>query len=160
MGMPWFSILIKVGTIAGLTSVMLILTYGQSRIFYAMARDGLLPRLFSTLHPKFRTPWLGTIILGILIAIAAAMLPITILGDLVSLGTAAAFGIVCLSVHAAAEGASGPAPAVPRAVRAGRSRSSASVGAGDHGGPGAPGHRRQGGGGGPHPGHPAHRATP
>lgn len=98
MDMPWFSILIKVGTIAGLTSVMLILTYGQSRIFYAMARDGLLPRVFATLHDKFRTPWIGTIILGVLIAISAAVLPITILGDLVSLGTACAFGIVCLSV--------------------------------------------------------------
>jgi APA family basic amino acid/polyamine antiporter len=98
MGMPWFSILIKVGTIAGLSSVMLILTYGQSRIFYAMARDGLLPKVFARLHEKFRTPWLGTIILGILIAIAASLLPITILGDLVSLGTATAFAIVCLSV--------------------------------------------------------------
>jgi APA family basic amino acid/polyamine antiporter len=98
MGMPWFSILIKVGTVAGLTSVMLILTYGQSRIFYAMARDGLLPRVFSVLHEKFRTPWLGTIILGALIAVAASLLPISILGDLVSLGTAAAFAIVCLSV--------------------------------------------------------------
>lgn len=97
MGLPWFSILIKVGTIAGLSSVMLILTYGQSRIFYAMARDGLLPRVFSSLHPKFRTPWLGTIILGGLIAFAAATLPITILGDLTSLGTACAFAIVCLS---------------------------------------------------------------
>jgi APA family basic amino acid/polyamine antiporter len=98
MDMGWFSLLIKVGTIAGLTSVMLILTYGQSRIFYAMARDGLLPNVFSRLHPKFRTPWLGTLILGALIALSAALLPITILGDLVSLGTAFAFGIVCLSV--------------------------------------------------------------
>jgi APA family basic amino acid/polyamine antiporter len=98
MGIGWFSLLIKVGTIAGLTSVMLILTYGQSRIFYAMARDGLLPKVFSTLHPSFRTPWIGTIILGVLIAIGSAALPITILGDLVSLGTACAFGIVCLSV--------------------------------------------------------------
>lgn len=98
MEMPWFSLLIKVGTIAGLTSVMLILTYGQSRIFYAMARDGLLPRIFSTLHARFRTPWAGTLILGGLIAVLASMLPIGILGDLVSLGTACAFGIVCLSV--------------------------------------------------------------
>ena len=97
MGMPWFSLLIKIGTIAGLSSVMLILTYGQSRIFYAMARDGLLPNAFARLHPKFRTPWLGTIILGGLIAFAAAVLPITILGDLTSLGTACAFGIVCYS---------------------------------------------------------------
>jgi APA family basic amino acid/polyamine antiporter len=77
---------------------MLILTYGQSRVFYAMARDGLLPRFFATLHEKFRTPWIGTIILGVVIAIMASLLPISILGDLVSLGTACAFGIVCLSV--------------------------------------------------------------
>ena len=98
MEMPWFSLLIKVGTIAGLTSVMLILTYGQSRIFYAIARDGLLPRVFSVLHSKFRTPWAGTLILGVAIAVMASMLPIGILGDLVSLGTACAFGIVSLSV--------------------------------------------------------------
>lgn len=98
MEMPWFSLLIKVGTIAGLTSVMLILTYGQSRIFYAIARDGLLPRVFSLLHKRFRTPWAGTLILGIGIAVLASMLPIGILGDLVSLGTASAFGIVSLSV--------------------------------------------------------------
>ncbi|MCF8503418.1 MAG: amino acid permease [Caulobacter sp.] len=98
MGTDWFSILIKVGAVAGLSSVMLILTYGQTRVFYAMARDGLLPRFFSTLHDKFRTPWIGTIVLGTIIAVAAAFLPIEILGDLVSLGTATAFGIVCLSV--------------------------------------------------------------
>ncbi len=98
MGMPAFSFLIKVGAIAGLSSVMLILTYGQSRVFFAMARDGLLPRPFCKVHPKFRTPWVGTIILGVLISIAASLLPITILGDLVSLGTATAFGIVCLAV--------------------------------------------------------------
>ena len=98
MDQAWFAVLIKVGAVAGLTSVMLILTYGQSRVFYAMARDGLLPRAFATLHDKFRTPWIGTIILGIIIAILAALLPIQILGDLVSLGTATAFGIVSLSV--------------------------------------------------------------
>ena len=98
MGVDWFSILIKVGAVAGLSSVMLILTYGQTRVFYAMARDGLLPKFFAKLHDKFRTPWIGTIVLGTIIAIAAAFLPIEILGDLVSLGTATAFGIVCLSV--------------------------------------------------------------
>ena len=98
IGIAWLSIVIKIGAIAGLTSVMLILTYGQSRVFYAMAKDGLLPKMFSTLHPRFRTPWIGTIILGSLIAIAASLLPIDILGDLVSLGTACAFGIVCFSV--------------------------------------------------------------
>lgn len=98
MGVPWFAILIKLGAVAGLSSVMLILTYGQSRVFYAMARDGLLPRFFAKLHTGFRTPWIGTIILGLLIATAAAMLPIEILGDLVSLGTGVAFAIVCISV--------------------------------------------------------------
>jgi APA family basic amino acid/polyamine antiporter len=92
------SFLIKIGAITGLSSVMLVLCYGQTRIFYTMARDGLLPKAFAVVHPKFRTPWIGTIVLGILIAIAAAFLPISILGDLVSLGTATAFSIVCLSV--------------------------------------------------------------
>jgi basic amino acid/polyamine antiporter, APA family len=90
--------LIKIGAITGLSSVMLVLCYGQTRIFYTMARDGLLPRAFAVIHPSFRTPWIGTILLGILIAIAASFLPISILGDLVSLGTAVAFSIVCLSV--------------------------------------------------------------
>jgi len=90
--------LIKIGAITGLSSVMLVLCYGQTRVFYTMARDGLLPKPFAKVHPKFRTPWIGTIVLGILIAIAAAFLPISILGDLVSLGTATAFAIVCLSV--------------------------------------------------------------
>lgn len=92
------SLLIKVGAVAGLSSVMLVLCFGQTRIFYTMARDGLLPKVFARIHPKFRTPWLGTILLGIMIAIAAAFLPISLLGDLVSLGTAVAFSIVCLSV--------------------------------------------------------------
>ncbi|MGV8928822.1 MAG: amino acid permease [Brevundimonas sp.] len=92
------SLLIKIGAITGLSSVMLVLCYGQTRIFYTMARDGLLPRVFAVIHPKFRTPWLGTILLGVLIAITAAFLPISLLGQLVSFGTAVAFSIVCLSV--------------------------------------------------------------
>lgn len=92
------SLLIKIGAVTGLSSVMLVLVFGQTRIFYTMARDGLLPKVFSTIHPKFRTPWLGTILLGVLISLAAAFLPISILGDLVSLGTALAFSIVCFSV--------------------------------------------------------------
>lgn len=92
------SFLIKIGAVTGLSSVMLVLCFGQTRVFYTMARDGLLPRAFAVVHEKFRTPWIGTILLGISIAIAAAFLPIGILGDLVSLGTALAFSIVCLSV--------------------------------------------------------------
>jgi APA family basic amino acid/polyamine antiporter len=94
----WFAILIKVGAVAGLSSVMLILTYGQTRVFFAMARDGLLPNLFSTLHKRFRTPWIGTLVLGGVIAVTASLLPIDVLGNLVSLGTAVAFAIVCISV--------------------------------------------------------------
>ncbi|GGZ40653.1 amino acid permease [Asticcacaulis endophyticus] len=92
------SLLIKVGAVAGLSSVMLVLCFGQTRIFYTMSRDGLLPAVFSKIHDKFRTPWLGTILLGIMVAVAASFLPISLLGDLVSLGTAVAFSIVCLSV--------------------------------------------------------------
>ena len=92
------SVMIKVGAVTGLSSVMLVLSYGQTRIFYTMARDGLLPKSLAVIHPKFRTPWIGTIFLGAFIAVAAAFLPIDLLGDLVSLGTALAFSIVCLSV--------------------------------------------------------------
>ncbi len=92
------SFLIKIGAITGLSSVMLVLCFGQTRVFYTMARDGLLPRAFALVHQKFRTPWIGTILLGVAIAVAAAFLPIGILGDLVSLGTALAFSIVCFSV--------------------------------------------------------------
>ena len=98
MGLPWFSFLIKVGAITGLSSVMLVLCYAQTRVFYQMARDGLLPTVFSKIHDTLRTPANGTVLLGVIIAIAAATLPLGVLGDLVSLGTAAAFLIVCLSV--------------------------------------------------------------
>ena len=92
------SLAIKIGAFTGLSSVMLVLSYAQTRIFYTMARDGLLPKMFAVIHPKFRTPWIGTILLGMVIAVAAAFLPIDLLSDLVSLGTALAFAIVCLSV--------------------------------------------------------------
>ncbi|MDR3511354.1 MAG: amino acid permease [Caulobacteraceae bacterium] len=98
MGRPEFALVIKFGALMGLSSVLLVNGYGQSRIAFAMARDGLLPPLFCALHRRFRTPWLGTILLGLFSASAAAFLPITLLGDLVSLGTALAFSIVCLSV--------------------------------------------------------------
>jgi APA family basic amino acid/polyamine antiporter len=92
------SLLIKIGAFAGLTSVMLVLIYAQTRVFYQMARDGLIPGFFANIHKTFKTPAMGTIVLGILIAIAAALLPLGVLGDLVSLGTALAFAIVCISV--------------------------------------------------------------
>ncbi|MBL8267004.1 amino acid permease [Steroidobacter sp.] len=98
MELPWFGLVVKLGAIAGLFSVMLATTYGQTRVFYAMSRDGLLPALFARVHAKRRTPHIGTLVLGVAIALAAALLPITILSDLVTLGTALAFGIVCISV--------------------------------------------------------------
>jgi basic amino acid/polyamine antiporter, APA family len=94
----WFAQTIKVGAIIGLTSVILVLMYGQTRIFYTMARDGLLPKPFAKVHPKFRTPWINTIVVGIAVAVAAGFFDINFLGDATSVGTLAAFGIVCLTV--------------------------------------------------------------
>lgn len=94
----WFAKIIKAGAIIGLTSVVLVLMYGQTRIFYTMARDGLLPRVFSTVHPKYKTPWINTLLVGLLTGFAAGAFDINTLGDMTSVGTLAAFGIVCLSV--------------------------------------------------------------
>lgn len=94
----WFAGIIKAGAIVGLTSVVLVLMYGQTRIFYTMARDGLLPRIFSAVHPKFQTPWINTLTVGLVVAVAAGFFDINILGDLTSVGTLAAFAIVCLTV--------------------------------------------------------------
>ena len=87
--------LIKIGAIAGLSSVMLVMLMAQPRIFYTMSRDGLLPPVFGKLHPRFRTPYVGTILTGIICAFVAGALPISLLGELVSIGTLLAFVIVC-----------------------------------------------------------------
>jgi APA family basic amino acid/polyamine antiporter len=94
----WFAKTIKVGAIIGLTSVILVLMYGQTRIFYTMARDGLLPKVFARVHQTFRTPYINTIVVGLLVACAAGFFDINTLGDMTSVGTLAAFGIVCLTV--------------------------------------------------------------
>jgi len=96
--LAWLSAFIKVGAIAGLSSVVLVMLLGQSRIFYTMSKDGLLPGLFSALHPRFRTPYLTSILVGITASIIAGLFPINILGELVSIGTLMAFTIVCLSI--------------------------------------------------------------
>jgi basic amino acid/polyamine antiporter, APA family len=98
IGRPGFSLVIKIGALMGLSSVLLVNTYGQSRICFAMSRDGLLPKALGAIHPRFHTPYIGTILLGVISAVAAAILPIAILGDLVSLGTGLAFSVVALSV--------------------------------------------------------------
>ena len=94
----WLAKIIKVGAIIGLTSVVLVLMYAQTRIFYTMARDGLLPHVFSRVHPRFKTPAINTVLVGLVTAIAAGFFDINVLGDMTSVGTLAAFAIVCLSV--------------------------------------------------------------
>jgi APA family basic amino acid/polyamine antiporter len=94
----WLRPIIKLAAIAGLSSVILVMLMGQPRIFYSMAKDGLLPGLFSKVHPKFQTPYFSTIITGIVAMILAGILPISILGEMVSIGTLLAFAIVCISI--------------------------------------------------------------
>jgi APA family basic amino acid/polyamine antiporter len=98
VGLAWAGVIISFGAIAGLTTVMLVMMYGQTRIFYAMSRDGLIPSLFVKLHPAWRTPWISQILFGILIAAAGALFPISILGSLTNMGTLAAFVLVSLAV--------------------------------------------------------------
>ncbi|GLS33696.1 amino acid/polyamine/organocation transporter, APC superfamily [Mesorhizobium albiziae] len=97
-GLTWFSILIKVGALAGLTTVILVLLYGQSRIFFTISKDGLLPPLFSQVHPTLRTPWKSQLIIGSVVAIVAALTPIETLGHMVAIGTLFAFILVCGAV--------------------------------------------------------------
>ncbi|SFC41476.1 basic amino acid/polyamine antiporter, APA family [Flexibacter flexilis DSM 6793] len=94
-GMNWLRTPIKIGAIAGLSSVVLVMLMGQPRIFFAMSRDGLLPASFSKVHPKYQTPYVTTIISGSVAALVAGLFPINILGELVSIGTLLAFVIVC-----------------------------------------------------------------
>jgi basic amino acid/polyamine antiporter, APA family len=97
-GMFWLRPIVKIAAIAGLSSVILVMLMGQPRIFFSMSKDGLLPPVFSKVHPKFKTPYVSTIITGSLAMIISGILPISILGELVSIGTLLAFIIVCLSV--------------------------------------------------------------
>jgi basic amino acid/polyamine antiporter, APA family len=96
--MFWLRPIIKIAAIAGLSSVILVMMMGQPRIFYSMANDGLLPPVFAKVHPKFRTPYVSTIATGFVAFVIAGVLPINILGELVSIGTLLAFTIVCVSV--------------------------------------------------------------
>lgn len=98
MGHPGFALLIKIGALTGLASVLLVNGFGHSRICFAMARDGLIPGVFGRLHARFRTPWIGCILVCSVSAFLAALFPISVLGDLVSIGTALAFVVVCLSL--------------------------------------------------------------
>jgi APA family basic amino acid/polyamine antiporter len=96
--LAWLGFLVNVGAVVGLASVVLVLLLGQSRVFYAMSRDGLIPPMYSRVHPQFRTPWLGTITTGVIAALLAGIFPLGILGELVSIGTLLAFVIVCVGI--------------------------------------------------------------
>ena len=92
---PWLSTAMNLAVLAGLTSVMLVMLLGQSRVFYSMSRDGLLPGLFSSVHPKFRTPWRCNLVLMLFVGLFAAFAPISVVGAMTSIGTLFAFVIVC-----------------------------------------------------------------
>jgi APA family basic amino acid/polyamine antiporter len=97
-GNAWGSLLVKIGALMGLTSTIVVMLLGQSRVFFSMSRDGLLPKMFNAVHPRFRTPWISTLTVGFFVAALAASLPINVLGEMVSIGTLLAFVIVCAGV--------------------------------------------------------------
>lgn len=98
IGVKALSVAVKLGALVGLTTVILVLLYGQSRIFFTMAQDGLLPSLFARVHPRLKTPYLSQALIGLVVALAAALTPIGVLGEMVSIGTLFAFILVCASV--------------------------------------------------------------
>ena len=94
----WMNNLVKFGIICGFTSVMLVMLLGQSRVFYSMSRDGLVPPVFSEIHPKFRTPWRSNMLFFFFVAPFSAFLPLSVVGHMTSIGTLFAFVIVCAGV--------------------------------------------------------------
>jgi basic amino acid/polyamine antiporter, APA family len=112
-GLTWLSPVIKVAALFGLFSTMLVTLLAQTRIFYSMSRDGLLPRAFSAVHPRFRTPHVSTMLTGAIIALAAGLTPIDVVGQLVSIGTLLAFVLVSIGVIILRR----TAPDVPRPFR-------------------------------------------
>ena len=97
-GLGWMATLIKMGAIAGLSSVILVMLLGQSRVFWTMSKDGLLPDFVNKIHPKFRTPWITSIVTGVGVAIFSALLTVREAGSLVSIGTLLAFVIVSIGI--------------------------------------------------------------
>ncbi len=98
VGIPWASAIVSVGALTGLTSVLLVAMYGQSRIFYAMARDDLLPPIFDWLHPRLRTPVWDSVIIGVIVALIGAFFPIGLVAEMANIGTLSAFIVVSIGV--------------------------------------------------------------
>ena len=98
IGVNWGSALVSVGAACGITSVLLVMMFGQTRVFFAMSRDGLLPKVFGEVHPKFGTPMKSTLLVGIVTALTAGFTPIGVVAELTNIGTLAAFIIVSVSI--------------------------------------------------------------
>jgi APA family basic amino acid/polyamine antiporter len=98
LNMPWASVLVSLGAVAGITSVLLVLLLGQPRILFAMSRDGLLPPGLSKVHRHYQTPHRTTLLTGLIVAVASALLPMHVVAELCSIGTLFAFSVVCTGV--------------------------------------------------------------
>jgi APA family basic amino acid/polyamine antiporter len=98
IGYDWLGTGVVIGILAGYTSVILVMLLGQSRVFYSMSRDGLLPKLFSDIHPKFKTPWRCNLVFMVFVSMFSGFVPLSSLGDMTSIGTLLAFVIVCAGV--------------------------------------------------------------
>jgi APA family basic amino acid/polyamine antiporter len=96
--LKWLRMSVEIAVLAGLSSVILVLLMGQPRVFFSMAKDGLLPASFAKVHPKFGTPHVTTIITGLACSVLAGFLPLNLLGELVSIGTLLAFTVVCIGL--------------------------------------------------------------
>jgi len=96
--LAWLKTAVEIGAIAGLSSVILVMALGQTRIAYTISRDGLLPKALSKVHPRFRTPHISTVIVGVVAGTVAGLVPMNVLGELVSMGTLLAFATVCIGV--------------------------------------------------------------
>src|SRR5262249_13146589 len=112
-GLRWLTPIIKIAALFGLFSTMLVNLPAQTRIFYSVSRDGLLPPVLATVHSRFRTPHISTILTGTIIALAAALTPISVLSQLVSIGTLLAFFLVCIGIIILRR----TAPDIPRPFR-------------------------------------------
>jgi APA family basic amino acid/polyamine antiporter len=95
---PFLKMMVKFGIIAGFTSVILVMLLGQSRVFFSMSRDGLVPPVFSAIHPKWRTPWRSNMLFCVFVAPFSGFLPLSVVGHMTSIGTLFAFVIVCAGI--------------------------------------------------------------